>query len=98
MSQQDAYSQGCEVKYLLNSKTSVDLVEFNIIPLTHDMMHQTNDCSPVWVMQHKVDPALGPAALGLGRPGALPSGLVQPCPKPQALIHKPKSPFNSKCT
>ncbi len=29
-----------------------------------------------------------PAALGLGRPGALPAGLVQPCPKPRALIHK----------
>ena len=45
-------------------------------------------------MQHKVkyflqvDPALGPAALGLGQPGALPAGLVQPCPKPRALIHK----------
>ena len=36
----------------------------------------------------QVDPALGPAALGLGRPGALPTGLVQPCPKPWALIHK----------
>ncbi len=44
------------------------------IPVRHDMMRQTNDCSPVWVMQHKVkyflylqvDPALGPAAnLGL---------------------------------
>ncbi len=22
-------------------------------------------------------------------PGALPAGLVQPCPKPRALIHKP---------
>ncbi len=33
--------------------------------------------------------SLGPAALGLGRPGALPAGLVQPCPKPRALIHKP---------
>ncbi len=58
------------------------------------MMRQTNDCLPVWVMQHKVkyfhvNPALGPAALGLGRPGALPAGLVQPCPKPRALIHKP---------
>ena len=31
---------------------------------------------------------VGPAALGLGRPGALPAGLVQPCPKPWALIHK----------
>ena len=28
------------------------------------------------------------AALRLGRPGALPAGLVQPCPKPRALIHK----------
>ena len=37
----------------------------------------------------KVDPALEPAALGLGRPAALPAGLVQPCPKPRALIHKP---------
>ncbi len=62
------------------------------------MMRQTNDCSPVRVMQHKVmyfldlqvDPALGPAALWLGRPGALPAGLVQPCPKPWALIHKQK--------
>ncbi len=60
------------------------------IPVSHDMMRQTNDCLPVRVMQHKVvDPALGPAALGLGRPGALPAGLVQPCPKPRALIHKP---------
>ncbi len=61
------------------------------IPVSHDMMHQTNDCSPVRVMQHKVmyfDPALGPVALGLGRPGALPAGLVQPCPKPRALFHK----------
>ncbi len=63
------------------------------IPVRHDMMCQTNDGSPVRVMQHKVkyfqvDPALGPAALGLGRPGALPAGLVQPCPKPRALIHK----------
>ncbi len=33
---------------------------------------------------------LVPGALGLGQPGALPAGLVQPCPKPQALIHKPK--------
>ncbi len=40
--------------------------------------------------QWEVDPALGPAALGLGRPGALPAGLVQPCPKPRALIHKPR--------
>ena len=29
-----------------------------------------------------------PAALGLGRSGALPAGLVQLCPKPRALIHK----------
>ena len=29
-----------------------------------------------------------PAALGLGRPGALPAGLVQSCPKPRALFHK----------
>ncbi len=48
------------------------------IPVSHDMMRQTNDCSPGRVMQHKVmyflylsqkilvDPALGPAALGLG--------------------------------
>ncbi len=43
----------------------------------------------------QVDPALGPVALGLGRPGALPAGLVQPCPKPRALIHKP---FSSKET
>ncbi len=27
-------------------------------------------------------------AQGLGRPRALPPGLVQPCPKPRALIHK----------
>ncbi len=64
----------------------------NYIPVRYDMMRQTNDCSPVRVMQHKVklqvDPALGPAALGLGRSGALPAGLVQPCPKPRALIHK----------
>ena len=52
------------------------------------MMRQTNDCGPVRVMQHKVDPALGPAALGLGLPGALPAGLVQPFPKPRALIRK----------
>ncbi len=38
--------------------------------------------------QFQVDPALGPAALGLSRPGPLPAGLVQPCPKPRALIHK----------
>ncbi len=37
----------------------------------------------------QVYPALMPAALGLGQPGALPAGLVQPCPKPRALIHKP---------
>ncbi len=57
------------------------------IPVCHDMMRQTNDCSPVRVMQHKVkyflylqvDPARG---------RALPAGLVQPCPKPRALIHK----------
>ncbi len=24
------------------------------IPVSHDMMRQTNDCSPVLVMQHKV--------------------------------------------
>ncbi len=35
-----------------------------------------------------------PAALGLGRPGALPAGLVEPCPKPWALIHKP---LQDKC-
>ena len=57
----------------------------NYIPVRHGMMHQTNDCPSLWVMQHK---ALGPAALGLGRPGALPAGLVQTCPKPRALIHK----------
>ncbi len=28
-----------------------------------------------------------PVALGLDRPEALPAGLVQPCPKPRALIH-----------
>ena len=44
----------------------------NYIPVCHDMSRQMNDCSPVRVMQHKVmylqvDPALGPAALGLGR-------------------------------
>ncbi len=26
----------------------------NYIPVRHDMMRQTNDCSLVWVMQHKV--------------------------------------------
>ena len=26
----------------------------NYIPVSHDMMRQTNDCSPVRVMQHKV--------------------------------------------
>ncbi len=79
---------------------------YHYIPVSHDMMRQMNDCSPVRVMQHKVmyflcvrvgpdpwaelqvDPALGPTALGLGRPGALPAGLVQPCPKPRALFHK----------
>ncbi len=40
-----------------------------------------------WV-QPRVDPARGLAALGLGRPGAAPKGLVQPCPKPRALFHK----------
>ncbi len=39
-------------------------------------------------MYFQVDKAIGPVALGLGRPGALPAGLVQPCPKPRALIHK----------
>ncbi len=29
MNQENAYSKGCEVKYLLKSKTSVDLVDFN---------------------------------------------------------------------
>ncbi len=29
MNQENAYSKGCEVKYLLKSKTGVDLVEFN---------------------------------------------------------------------
>ena len=29
MNQENAYSKGCEVKYLLKSKTSFDLVEFN---------------------------------------------------------------------
>ena len=29
MNQENAYSKGCEVKYLLKSKTSADLVEFN---------------------------------------------------------------------
>ncbi len=28
-----------------------------LIPVRHDMMRQTNDCSPVQVMQHKVNPA-----------------------------------------
>ncbi len=37
---------------------------------------------------------VGPAALGLGRPGALPAGLVQPCPKPQSLMHKPSITYN----
>ncbi len=27
MNQENAYSKGCEVKYLLKSKTSVDLIE-----------------------------------------------------------------------
>ncbi len=47
------------------------------------MMCQTND-----VKYFQVNPALGPAALPLGRPGALPAGLVQPCPNPRALFHK----------
>ncbi len=29
MNQENAYSKGCEVKYLLKSKTSVYLAEFN---------------------------------------------------------------------
>ena len=29
MNQENAYLKGCEVKYLLRSKTSVDLIEFN---------------------------------------------------------------------
>ena len=29
MNQENVYPKGCEVKYLLKSKTSVDLVEFN---------------------------------------------------------------------
>ncbi len=29
MNQENAYSKGCEVKYLLKSKTSVDLIEIN---------------------------------------------------------------------
>ncbi len=73
------------------------------IPVHHDMMRQTNDLWSVRVMQHKVmyflylqvDPSLGPAAIGLGQPGALPPGLVQPCPKPRALIHKPFGPLTS---
>ncbi len=40
--------------------------------------------------EFQVDPAVGPGALGLGPPGALPAGVVQPCPKPRALIHKLK--------
>ncbi len=53
------------------------------------MMRQTNDCSPVRVMQHKVMYFLHLTRKILGRPGALPAGLVQPCPKPRALIHNP---------
>ncbi len=30
MNQENTYSKGCKVKYLLKSKTSVDLVDFNI--------------------------------------------------------------------
>ncbi len=37
----------------------------------------------------EIEPLVWPAALGLGRPGAAPAGLVQPCPKPWALFHKP---------
>ena len=50
----------------------------NYIPVRHDMMRQANDCLPVRVMQHKVKvgPALGPAALGLGQPGALPFAVM----------------------
>ena len=60
----------------------------NYIPVRHDMMCQTNDRSPDQVMQQKVmyfDSALGPAALGLDPP----TPVVQPCPKPRPLIHKP---------
>ncbi len=55
------------------------------------MMRQTNDCLSVWVMQLKVmycvrvgpDPCAElQVNLALG-----PAGLVQPCPKPRALIH-----------
>ena len=38
--------------------------------------------------QSKQVKGLHPAALGLGRPGAAPAGLVQPCPKLRALFHK----------
>ncbi len=44
--------------------------------------------SEVFPISHLENTRAEPAALGLGRPGALPAGLVQPCPKPGASIHK----------
>ncbi len=64
------------------------------IPVRHQGMRQMNDCFPIQVLQHNMmsflylnwavlqdNPALR------GQPGALPAGLVQPCPTPRALIH-----------
>ncbi len=33
MNQENAYSKGCEVKYLLKSKTSADLVDFSKVSM-----------------------------------------------------------------
>ena len=55
---------------------SGDATQSDVFPISH-----------LWA-ELQVDPALGPAAPGLGRPGALPAGLVQPCPNPRGLIHK----------
>ena len=41
MNQENAYSKGCEVKYLLKSKLSVDLVEFFFLVriILHHKLH-----------------------------------------------------------
>ena len=62
------------------------------------MMRQTNDCLSVRVMQHKVmycvRVGLDPCAELLVDPALGPVGLVQPCPKPRALIHKHADFYN----
>ena len=46
MNQENAYSTGCKAKYLLKSKTSVDLVEFNS-QSQHSFKRRDNPCLDV---------------------------------------------------